>query len=91
MAKINVKKSHKLGLEKALADAEQLALMLADRFDAKYQWKGHTLEFHRTGVKGILDVTEDTLEVTVELAMLMRPFKSVVEREINNYFEKELS
>jgi len=41
-------------------------------------------------VKGFLDVTEDTLEVYVELALLMRPFKSVVEREIHAYFEKEL-
>lgn len=90
MAKINVKKNHKLGLEQALKDAEQLALMLADRFDAKYEWKGNTLQFHRTGVKGFLDVTEDSLEVHVELSLLMRPFKSVVEREIHNYFEKEL-
>ncbi|GAA3929611.1 polyhydroxyalkanoic acid system family protein [Litoribacillus peritrichatus] len=90
MSKIHVKRNHSLGIEKALEDAEKLALMLADRFDAKYEWQGNKLVFHRTGVKGFLDVTETTLEVKVELAMLMRPFKSVVEREIHNYFEKEL-
>ncbi|GLQ33483.1 hypothetical protein GCM10007876_39630 [Litoribrevibacter albus] len=90
MAKISVKKDHNLGLEQALKDAEQLALMLADRFDAKYEWKGNKLVFHRTGVKGFLDVTETTLEIHVELALLMRPFKAVVEREIHNYLEKEL-
>lgn len=90
MSKIRVKKEHTLGLEQALKDAEQLALMLADRFDAKYQWNGNMLEFHRTGVKGFLDVTETTLEIYVELALLMRPFKSVVEREIHTYLEKEL-
>ena len=90
MSKIHLKRNHTLGIDKALEDAEQLALMLADRFDAKYEWQGQKLVFHRTGVKGYLDVTEDTLEVKVELALLMRPFKSVVEREINNYLEKEL-
>jgi len=90
MSKIHVKKNHRLGLEQALKDAEQLALMLAERFDAKYEWNGNTLRFHRTGVKGFLAVTEDALEINVELSLLMRPFKSVVEREIHNYLEKEL-
>jgi putative polyhydroxyalkanoate system protein len=91
MSKIHVKKNHKLGLEQALKDAEQLAQMLSERFDAKYEWRDHTLRFHRTGVKGLLSVTENTLEINVELALLMRPFKAVVEREIHAYLEKELS
>lgn len=90
MSKIHVKEKHSLGLETALKDAEKLAQMLADRFDAKYHWQQNTLVFHRAGVKGELDVTEDTLEVNVELSLLMRPFKSRVEREIKDYFEQEL-
>jgi hypothetical protein len=38
--------------------------------------------FTRTGVKGRLLATHDTLEITVELSVLLRGFKTTVESEI---------
>ena len=38
--------------------------------------------FTRSGVKGRLLASHDTLEITVELSLLLRGFKSTVESEI---------
>jgi putative polyhydroxyalkanoate system protein len=43
---------------------------------------GDEVFFTRTGVKGYLLATHDTLEITVKLDMLFRPFRSTVEAEI---------
>jgi len=80
MSKIHVSKKHKLGHKQARKTAEKLAEKLAEEYNAKYKWKGDDLEFTSTGVKGKLHLGEDEVAIDVTLGMMMRPFKSKIEK-----------
>lgn len=87
MSKIDIKRSHNLDHEHARRAAEALAQDLSSQFDVHYEWDGDVMRFRRSGVKGQLDVTPDTLHIRLELGLLLRPFKSRIEGEVNRQLD----
>jgi putative polyhydroxyalkanoate system protein len=84
MSSIDVRRSHSLDQEHARTAAETLAEDLSQKFDVQYEWDGDLLRFHRSGVKGHLDISPSELHVHLELGMMLRPFKGRIEEEIHN-------
>ncbi|GGY74000.1 polyhydroxyalkanoic acid system family protein [Marinobacter zhanjiangensis] len=87
MSSIDVRRSHSLDREHARAAAETLAEDLSEKFDVQYEWDGDLLRFHRSGVKGHLDISPSELHVHLELGMMLRPFKGRIEEEIHNQLD----
>lgn len=83
MSVIDIHRPHSLDHDHARQAAEALAQDLAKEFDVHYQWDGDVVRFKRSGVKGQLDINPGDIHVRLELGMLLRPFKSRIEREIN--------
>ena len=90
MSKIDVTHAHSLGLDGARAAADKLADKLKDMIKASFEWDGDHLRFKRSGAEGFLRVAEDELQLYVNLGMLLRPMKGMIEEKISSYLEKEL-
>lgn len=88
MSAIDVRRSHSMDQEHAREAAESLARDLSRKFDVQYEWDGDLLRFHRSGVKGHLDISPSELHVHLELGMMLRPFKGRIEEEIHNELDR---
>lgn len=79
---IAIRRRHDLGLTKAKRLAQTLAHQLQNEFGGTYTWEGNELRFQRTGVSGCATVTTDSIQIRVELGLLLRPLHARIEREI---------
>lgn len=91
MAKIIVDRPHNLGIEAARGKAEKLAERLAREYDVRYQWKGDTLEFKRSGADGRIDVSEDRVHLQLNLGLLLSVMSGKIKSEIEEVLDRELS
>lgn len=91
MAKIDIRRKHSLSREQARARAEQVASHIQDSFNLDYHWKGESLHFERTGVDGVLEVSDAEIRVKIELGWVMRPMKGHLEREVRRYMDELLA
>lgn len=76
------RRRHDLGLAKAKRLAQTLARRLQNEFGGTCTWEDNTLHFQRTGVSGSATVTKDSIQIRVELGLLLRPLSARIEREI---------
>jgi putative polyhydroxyalkanoate system protein len=88
MSVIDIHRAHSLDKAHAREAAETLAKDLSSQFDVNYQWEGDLLRFKRSGVKGQLDISESDLHIHLELGMMLRPFKSRIEKEIHSQLDQ---
>ncbi|RMG17359.1 MAG: poly(3-hydroxybutyrate) depolymerase [Deltaproteobacteria bacterium] len=90
MARIEIRRRHSLGKERAREMAERLARDLQERLDAQYRWEGDVLRFERSGAKGQLTVGEDEVSLWIELGLVLRPMRSAIEKQIVAYLDDVL-
>ena len=90
MSVIDIHRAPSLDKSHARDAAENLAQDLSAQFDVDYQWDGDVLRFKRSGVKGQLALSDDDLHVHLELGMMLRPFKSRIEKEIHSQLDQIL-
>ena len=90
MAEIRIHREHALGLKKAREIAWQWAEQVEEKFDMDCTVvegdDEDTVEFTRSGVKGVLTVAADHFELVAQLGFLLGAFKATIETEI----QKEL-
>jgi putative polyhydroxyalkanoate system protein len=90
MARISVERAHGLGKEAAREKAEKLAQKLSEQYGLEPQWSGDTLNLKRTGVKGAVHVSEDSIRVDVELGLVMSAMSGMIKSEIEKALDKAL-
>lgn len=88
MADVTAKKSHNLSLDKAKDTAQQLADKLKADFDLESTWKGDTLVFNRSGLKGQLAVTEKDVNLEISLGFMLKAFKGKIQAEVDKNLDK---
>ena len=86
VADLHIQRTHAHGFKKIRKIAFRWAELAEQEFGLSCVYQEGTLVdevlFTRTGVKGRLLATHDTLEITVQLSVVLRGFKSTVESEI---------
>lgn len=90
MSHIHISRSHALGVEAARTAANRVAANLQKDHRLRVHWEGNTLLVRRMGVKGSLTVSENRVDVHVKLGLSHRPFRSVLEKEINDQLDEHL-
>ena len=90
MSRIHVERSHALSHDAVRAKAEKLAERLAREYDVRYQWRGDTLEFKRSGADGQIEVGADTVRVEVRLGLLLSAMGGMIKREIEKALDEYL-
>lgn len=91
MHSIDIKRAHSLDQKKARKAVEHVAEHIAEKFSMEYEWEGHTLNFHRSGVDGHIKVNAKSIHVIADLGFFLSALKSPIEREIIRYLEEEFS
>ena len=90
LTNIYIKRTHNLDFAKAKAMVEELAKGLQHSLAASYQWDGNSLRFKRRGASGSIDVGERSVEVQVELGVVLVPVKGKIESAIHEGFNRVL-
>ena len=91
MAHINVERTHTLGLEVARVKAREVVAKLESQYGLKPQWSGDKVAFKRSGVDGVLEISENTVKVDVKLGMLMSALSGMIKSEIERSLDKALA
>jgi putative polyhydroxyalkanoate system protein len=91
MSTIHVTRTHNLGLAGARAEAERIARRVQDELGADYAWEGDTMSFSRSGVRGHITVTEDCLDLTIKLGLLLTAIKGQLEERIVTKIDEHLA
>ncbi|AYF89685.1 polyhydroxyalkanoic acid system family protein [Pseudomonas sp. JS3066] len=91
MSRIQVERSHALGREAVRDKAEKLAERLAREYDVRYQWRGDTLEFKRSGADGQIEVSASKVRVEVKLGLLLSAMSGSIKREIEKALDEYLA
>lgn len=82
MSKIHIVRRHTLSLEEARAEVERIAQRVESEFGAHYAWEGDTLSFARSGISGHIIVSEEALDLTVRLGLLLSAMRGQIEQQI---------
>src|SRR5262245_41956052 len=90
MRRIVVYRRHSLGRVGARRLVETTAERLREEHGGTFQWDGNTLRFQRPGASGHVAVTDDDVEVRVDLGLLLLPLRARIAREIDAFLDKQL-
>lgn len=88
MADISIKQSHCLSSGKAKAAAQKVADQMAEEFDVSSEWNGDVLRFNRTGVSGLLKISETDATLEITLGFLLKAFAPAIEEKIAAKMER---
>jgi putative polyhydroxyalkanoate system protein len=91
MPDIELVKPHSLTINKAKALVQETADGLAAEYDLNYEWCGNTLHFHRSGVDGLMCVTDSEIQLQLTLGFLLKPFKGKFIHHIERNFDRLLA
>lgn len=91
MATIRIQRSHRLGARRARKLADDIARDLARDYDMTHQWQDSVLQFQRAGIRGRLEVSEDSLVLRLELGLAMRPFRGRIESAVTSRLDTLLT
>jgi putative polyhydroxyalkanoate system protein len=87
MATIEMSKKHTLGTDGARTKAEELAKSLQAKLDLEWAWAGDAINFSSKGgaakgTKGRVRVSATSIDIEVDLPLMLRPLKGMVEGKI---------
>jgi putative polyhydroxyalkanoate system protein len=91
MAHISMKRSHALGAEQARGQIEQLADRMAERLGGAWRWQGERVICEARGARAFVFYDETTISIDVDLPLMMRPMRGVLEAKLDEYFQRYFS
>jgi|GEM_PF-51827 len=91
MSKIKITRSHCLGIEGARAEAERIARRMQDEYGASYAWDGDTMRFSGSGVRGTIAITDNKLDLTIWLGLLLTAMKAKIEQRLVAKIDRHLA
>jgi len=89
MSTIDISREHSMTLTQAKKAASKVAQEIREAFDVEYEWEGNTLNFRRSGVDGVIQVSKGRVRVQAKLSWLLSAIRGKVESEVERYLEKE--
>lgn len=91
MSRIHVIREHRIGLAAARAEIDRIAQRVQEEFGAHYDWDGDTLNFARPGVSGHITVTDDAIDLFIQLGLLLTPMRHHIEERIVGKIDRALA
>lgn len=91
MGDINISRNHCLSNTDIRNRAEKMVEGLKKKHGGEYSWQSDDcVNYKYSGVNATVKFTEEKLDVDVKLGLLMMALKGMLEKEINDYLDKEL-
>jgi len=88
MAKIDIRRRHKLSHKAAKSAVDKTAKAIGKKFAIHSEWEGDTLHFQRSGVDGHIHVTKAEVHVYAELGFLLGMMQPMIEAEIKKQLDE---
>ncbi len=88
MPHIDVTRRHDLGLAGARLAAEEVADELSGHLALRTHWEGDTLIARGPGFNGHFHAAPDSVRVTVDLGLVLRPLRRSIRSEIDEYLDR---
>lgn len=88
MADVKARKTHNLSIDEAKQTAQQLADKLKNDYELESSWKGDTLVFNRSGLKGQLKVSDKDVDIEISLGFMLKAFKGKIQAEVDKSLDK---
>ena len=88
MSNINIKRLHGADLERARAAAIEVAEKISEDYGIDYHWEDECLHFSRPGVDGRIEISDEHIEVSAKLGMLVALFRDSIEAEITRKLDR---
>jgi putative polyhydroxyalkanoate system protein len=88
MATIDIRRQHTLNRDEARKRAEELARGMEDKLGIRWSWDGDLIRFDAPsgaakGTKGLVRVEATAVQVEIDLPLLLRAMKGMVESKVN--------
>ena len=91
MSVIEITKEFTMPRKKLMGELESLAGELAEQHQVNCEWLSDScLGFERNGAHGELNIGDEEIELTVKLGMLMAIFRERIQRELEDYIERNI-
>lgn len=95
MATIDIKRTHNLGVESAKLKAEELANGMKDKLGIAWKWVGDNIRFDAPsgvakGASGVVTVEATQIRVEIDLPLMLRPMKGMVESKVKEKLDKAI-
>lgn len=88
---IEIWRQHNLGLKRVRQAAQAVASALKGDLKAAYHWENNQLVFECRGAQGYIEVTPETVCVSVKLSWLLAPTRGRIEQAIIAYLDRYLA
>ncbi len=83
MADIAKSRNHNLGIDTCKERVEKVAGDIAKKMGIKYAWNGNVCDLSGTGIKnGKITVADSTVSIELNLGLMTKMMKPVIEKEI---------
>jgi putative polyhydroxyalkanoate system protein len=88
MATIDITRGHTLPIDSAKQKAEELAKGMEEKIGIQWKWDGNTIRFDAPsgaakGIKGEVIVTGSNVRVAIDLPLMLRVMKGMIEGKVN--------
>lgn len=92
MAVINLTRTHQLSLEEITLRVNSVVSKLEQKLDVKSEWENNkTLQFRRKGASGSIEISTNSVDISVRLGMMFRALKGVIQKELEEVLDKQLT
>jgi putative polyhydroxyalkanoate system protein len=96
MATIDIRRDHTLTRDEARKCAEELARSMEEKLGIRWQWDGDLIRFDAPsgaakGAKGVVRVEASSVQVEIDLPLLLRAMKGMIESKVNEKLNGVLS
>ncbi len=93
MATIDMTRKHSLNRDKARENAEAVAKNYETKLGIRWSWEGDCIRFAAPsgvakGAKGNISVLDNEVRVEIDLPLLLRPMKGVVESKVQRQLDR---
>jgi putative polyhydroxyalkanoate system protein len=91
MPRIDIRRPHQLSIAEARVVVDKVAARMREKFGMEGKWQGDSLEFSRSGANGTITVGENSIQVVVELGMMLSPLRGMIEQEIRRKLDEHFA
>ncbi len=96
MATIEMSRAHALSKVDARKKAEEIARGMESKLGIAWKWEGDTLKFDATsgpakGTKGAIAVTDSNVRIDIDLPMMLRMMKGMIEQRVTDKLKEQFA
>ncbi len=88
---MKIRREHSLGSEEARRRVDEIAADMGSRLNLSSEWRGDALQVKGSGVDGTIAVSEDAIEIQIELGFALMLMEGSIRSAIESTMDKHLA